>query len=277
MPKGPTPAQRQAFILDWLVKSPSIEVSDICREFGVSEVTARNDLIALERSGRLKRTHGGASSLSRTMVLAYPEERASRNVTAKDLIGRAAARLVADGDTIIVDIGTTALEFTKQLAGKRGVEMITADVAIATYASFSLPNLGVTLPGGTLMPGHLYLAGPLTLDGMSDLHADIAFVSADAFHVDHGLTVVHDFSSIIKRTYLKNARRRVLLLDSSKFGKTSLYRFADLDGFDVVVTDRDPEGYLARAVAASPRKPRIVIAGDDEPPNRNDGLPERLG
>lgn len=262
MPRDTSPQERQAFIMDWLVKSPRVTVADICLEFGVSEVTARHDLIALERSGRLKRTRGGAVSLSRTMVLSYPEERASRNVAAKDLIGRAAANLVHEGDTIIVDIGTTTLEFTKALAGKRGVSIITADVAIASYASFNLPNLGVILPGGTLRPGHLYLAGPLTLDGMTDLHADAAFVSADAYAPGHGFTVQHDFSASIKRIYLRNAHRRIMLLDSSKVGKTSFFRYSDLEDFDAIVTDADPGNQLARAVRQASRQPRLIVAGD---------------
>lgn len=262
MARDTTPEERQALIMDWLVKSPTVTVADICREFGVSQVTARHDLIVLERSGRLKRTRGGAVSLSRTMVLSYPEERAGRNVAAKNLIGEAAARLVSEGDTVIVDIGTTTLEFVKQLAGKRNVSIITADVAIASYASFNLPDLGIILPGGTLRPGHLYLAGPLTLDGMSDLHADAAFVSADAYATGHGFTVQHDFSASIKRIYLRNARRRYMLLDSSKVGKTSFFKYSDLEDFDAVVTDADPGGQLARDIEGSTRRPRLIVAGE---------------
>ena len=261
-----TPEERQAYIMDCLVKSPSIQIADICATFGVSEVTARHDLMVLERSGRLKRTRGGAVSLSRTMVLSYPEERAGRNVPAKEAIGRAAAALVSDGDTIIADIGTTILQFVKCLATKRALDMITADVAIASYANFNLPNVRVTLPGGTLRTGHLYLAGPLTLDGMAGLFADTAFVSADAYHPDHGFTVRHDFSASIKRLYLANARRRVMLIDASKYRTTSFFRYADVGDFDAIVVDTDPEGVMREALARAARPPQLIVADElDEP------------
>lgn len=261
MPRDNTSAaERQRFIMDWLTDHPSISVTDITGRFGVSEVTARHDLDALESSGRVRRVRGGAVSRGRSLALTYPEERAKFNAEAKDAIGRAAAGFVSDGDVIIADIGTTSFSFVQQLADKRGITIITGDLAIANYVSYNLPDADVLLLGGILRKGHLYTAGSLTLDSMAKLYADKAFVGADGFHPERGFTVEHDFSVSIKQRYLANARQRFMLLDASKFGKTSFFQFADLSDFDVLVTDADPEGELGRAVAGAHDGPELVVA-----------------
>lgn len=261
MPRDNTSAaERQRFIMDWLTDRPSISVADITGRFGVSEVTARHDLDALELSGRVRRVRGGAVSRGRSLSLSYPEERARLNVEAKNAIGRAAADFVSDGDVIIADIGTTSFSFVSQLTGKRGITIITGDLAIANYVSYNLPDADVLLLGGILRKGHLYTAGSLTLDSMARLYADKAFVSADGFHPERGFTVEHDFSVSIKQRYLANARQRLMLLDGSKLGKTSFFQFAGLSDFDVLVTDADPEGELGRAIADAHDGPELILA-----------------
>ena len=99
----------------------------------------------------------------------------------------------------------------------------------------------------------------MTLDAMSKLYADKAFLSCDGFHHDHGFTVEHDFSTTIKRAYIANSRQSVMMLDSSKLGRTSFYRFSTMDDFDYVITDEDPEGYLVKSVDRS-KHALLVIA-----------------
>lgn len=255
-----SPADRQSFILEWLDSNPSIAVSDVQKRFGVSDVTVRHDLIALESAGKVRRVRGGAVSLARTMLMNYPEERINFNVAAKDRIAHAAAGLVEDGDVIIADIGTTAYQFVRQLEDKKGITIITGDLSIAHFASFNLPGAEVMLLGGKVRKEHLYLAGAMTLDAMSKLYADKAFLSCDGFHHDHGFTVEHDFSTTIKRAYIANSRQSVMMLDSSKLGRTSFYRFSTMDDFDYVITDEDPEGYLVKSVDRSKHAPQLVIA-----------------
>ena len=234
-----SPADRQAFILEWLDSNPSIAVSDVQKRFGVSDVTVRHDLIALESAGKVRRVRGGAVSLARTMLMSYPEERINFNVAAKDRIAHAAAELLED---------------------KKGITIITGDLSIAHFASFNLPGAEVMLLGGKVRKEHLYLAGAMTLDAMSKLYADKAFLSCDGFHHDHGFTVEHDFSTTIKRAYIANSRQSVMMIDSSKLGRTSFYRFSTMDDFDYVITDDDPDGYLAESIAHTKHAPQLVIA-----------------
>lgn len=255
-----TPADRQSFILEWLDSNPSIAVSDVQKKFGVSDVTVRHDLVALESAGKVRRVRGGAVSLARTMLMSYPEERINFNVAAKDLIAHAAAEMVEDGDVIIADIGTTAYQFVRHLESKKDITIITGDLSIAHFASFNLPGAEVMLLGGKVRKEHLYLAGAMTLDAMSKLYADKAFLSCDGFHQDRGFTVEHDFSVTIKQAYIANSRQSIMMLDSSKLGRTSFYRFSTMEDFDCVITDADPDGYLAQSVERTKHAPQLVIA-----------------
>lgn len=255
-----TPADRQSFILEWLGSNPSIAVSDVQKKFGVSDVTVRHDLVALESAGKVRRVRGGAVSLARTMLMSYPEERINFNVAAKDRIAHAAAEMVEDGDVIIADIGTTAYQFVRHLESKKDITIITGDLSIAHFASFNLPGAEVMLLGGKVRKEHLYLAGAMTLDAMSKLYADKAFLSCDGFHQDRGFTVEHDFSVTIKQAYIANSRQSIMMLDSSKLGRTSFYRFSTMEDFDCVITDADPDGYLAQSVERTKHAPQLVIA-----------------
>ncbi|WP_158559502.1 MULTISPECIES: DeoR/GlpR family DNA-binding transcription regulator [unclassified Olsenella] len=255
-----TPADRQSFILEWLDSNPSIAVSDVQKKFGVSDVTVRHDLVALESAGKVRRVRGGAVSLARTMLMSYPEERINFNVAAKDRIAHAAAEMVEDGDVIIADIGTTAYQFVRHLESKKDITIITGDLSIAHFASFNLPGAEVMLLGGKVRKEHLYLAGAMTLDAMSKLYADKAFLSCDGFHQDRGFTVEHDFSVTIKQAYIANSRQSIMMLDSSKLGRTSFYRFSTMEDFDCVITDADPDGYLAQSVERTKHAPQLVIA-----------------
>lgn len=255
-----TPADRQSFILEWLDSNPSIAVSDVQKKFGVSDVTVRHDLVALESAGKVRRVRGGAVSLARTMLMSYPEERINFNVAAKDRIAHAAAEMVEDGDVIIADIGTTAYQFVRHLESKKDITIITGDLSIVHFASFNLPGAEVMLLGGKVRKEHLYLAGAMTLDAMSKLYADKAFLSCDGFHQDRGFTVEHDFSVTIKQAYIANSRQSIMMLDSSKLGRTSFYRFSTMEDFDCVITDADPDGYLAQSVERTKHAPQLVIA-----------------
>ena len=255
-----TPADRQSFILEWLDSNPSIAVSDVQKKFGVSDVTVRHDLVALESAGKVRRVRGGAVSLARTMLMSYPEEQINFNVAAKDSIAHAAAEMVEDGDVIIADIGTTAYQFVRHPESKKDITIITGDLSIAHFASFNLPGAEVMLLGGKVRKEHLYLAGAMTLDAMSKLYADKAFLSCDGFHQDRGFTVEHDFSVTIKQAYIANSRQSIMMLDSSKLGRTSFYRFSTMEDFDCVITDADPDGYLAQSVERTKHAPQLVIA-----------------
>lgn len=240
--------ERRAAILDMLEHSASVQVSDLARTFGVSAVTARADLDALEAAGKLRRTHGGAVSLHKALTVSIQDKRINLNVAAKQAIAQTAIELVEDGDSIIVDSGTTALEFVHALTTRRDITVITADVTIANYIDDSLPQTDVILLGGTLRKGHRYLYGPLALRALEVLHADKAFLCPTSLVPNRGLMTNFEQMAQVKSAFIEAASTSIALIDATKVDAGGLMLFAPLERIDVLVMDRDPEGVVARQI-----------------------------
>lgn len=258
--------ERRAAILDMLEHSASVQVSDLARTFGVSAVTARADLDALEAAGKLRRTHGGAVSLHKALTVSIQDKRINLNVAAKQAIAQTAIELVEDGDSIIVDSGTTALEFVHALTTRRDITVITADVTIANYIDDSLPQTDVILLGGTLRKGHRYLYGPLALRALEVLHADKAFLCPTSFVPNRGLMTNFEQMAQVKRAFIEAASTSIALIDATKVDAGGLMLFAPLERIDVLVMDRDPEGVVARQIESCAERgghaPQLMLASN---------------
>ncbi len=259
--------ERRAAILVLLERASSVQVADLSRTLGVSTVTVRADLDALERDGKLRRTHGGAVSLSKTITVSIQDRRVNVNAEAKRTIAREAVRLVSDGDSILVDSGTTALEFVRALAPLADVTVVTADLTVADFIDRSLPAVNVILLGGSVRKGHRYLSGPLTIRSLEMLHPDCAFVCPTSFVPGRGFMTNYAQMAEVKERFLECAASSVVLMDSSKVGAPGLVRFAGPDAADVVISDADPTGALAEELAEAGT--RLILAGET-----GDGAPE---
>lgn len=244
----PGPEERRAAILELLSKKSSIRVAQLARVFGVSRVTARADLDALERDGKLRRTHGGAVSLSHQLTVSVQERRANVNAEAKRAIAQVAAGLVCDGDTLLLDSGTTALEFVRALFASSGFTILTADLTIAEHIDRSMPSCDVVLLGGMLRKAHRYTTGPLALSALASLHARKAFLCPGAYVGGRGFMTDYQSMAELKRAMLSSADERYCLLDASKMGAAGLIRFADVTDFDAIIMDSDPDAAMASAL-----------------------------
>ena len=256
--------ERRAAIMSTLEKTASVQVADLAKTFGVSMVTVRADLDALERDGKLRRTHGGAVSLHKRLTVSVQDRRVNVNVAAKQAIARTAIKLVEDGDSLLVDSGTTALEFVRTLSMRSGITVITADVTIADFIDESLPGVDVILLGGALRKGHRYLYGPLTTGAINTLHPDKAFVCPISLVPSRGFMTNYEQMAEVKTAFLQVARTSVALVDAAKIDASGLIQFAEIGDVDTIVMDRDPEGAVTQAVAELPEgtpRPRIIIAG----------------
>ena len=255
--------ERRTAIMGMLEHGTSVQVADIAQAFGVSTVTARGDLDALAAGGKLRRTHGGAVSLHKTLTVSVQDQRVNVNVDAKQSIARAALKLVRDGDTVFVDSGTTALEFVRMLDMRTGITVITADITIADFIDESLPGVTVIMLGGELRQGHRYLFGPLTMAALGALHADLAVICPGAFVADRGFMTDFPQMAEIKTAAMGVASRSVALMDASKLNARGTYCFAPLDAVDHIVVDQDEKGALSDALSALPegiRRPQLIIA-----------------
>lgn len=241
--------ERRAAILSMLDRAASVQVTQLADAFGVSRVTARADLDALARDGKLRRTHGGAVSLSKTLTVSVQERRINVNVEAKRAIARLAAPLVEDGDSVLVDSGTTALELVRAISGRAGVTVVTDDFTIADYVDRSAPSLDVIMLGGSLRKGHRYTAGPLAMRTLEVLHPRKAFVTPTSYVPGRGLMTNNQDMAELKRAYLTCADRTFVLMDQSKVGAPGLLWFGTLAGVETVVMDADPDGLVAEDAA----------------------------
>ena len=254
--------ERRAAIMEMLEHNASVQVAEIAQTFDVSSVTARADLDALAEAGKLRRTHGGAVSLHKRLTVSTQDRRINVNVAAKQAIAQSAIELVSDGDTLLVDSGTTALEFVRLLDQRDGITVITADITIADYIDESMPSVDVVMLGGALRKGHRYLYGPLTMQALQMIHADLAIMCPGAFVTGCGFTTDFPQMAETKTAMIVAARKSVALMDASKVNGRGMYRFAELTDVNTIVMDRDPEGAVATSIADTTDTdvPTLIIA-----------------
>ncbi len=244
-------AERQRIILELLTQNHTVLVADLCEQFNVSEMTVRRDLRALENEGLLRRTHGGAvSNLGRSYEPPLPV-RSGENTAAKQAIGRAAAELVRDGHSIALDVGTTTLEIVRALSGKHNLTILTASLPIAMEIIGKYPmesDVRLILTGGIVRAGELSLVGDIAIQTYSTLHVDLAFIGAGGVDIDDGMTEYNLEDTQVKQALLKTAQRKILVADSTKFGRTTFASIAPLETIDMVITDADIEPEIVRAL-----------------------------
>jgi DeoR family transcriptional regulator of aga operon len=227
-------------VLEQLQKDGEVSVAELSRDAGVSEMTIRRDLEALERAGALRRVHGGAiSGVSRSYEPPFAL-RVGRRTDAKERIGRLAASLIADGDTAVIDVGSTALEFARALRTASRLTILTPSLRVADELSENA-SLRVIVTGGIARPGELSLVGYLAERAFEELHADVVFLGVGGVDLVAGLTEFNLDDSRVKRAALATARRCVVLADSTKLGRVAFASVSPLDRVDVLVTDSDAD------------------------------------
>jgi DeoR/GlpR family transcriptional regulator of sugar metabolism len=230
-PRHTLPAQRRQEILR-AVRSGSTHVSELAESFGVSEMTVRRDLRRLAREGKLERVRGGAVNASTERPFA---ETVVERFEAKDRIGAAAARLVDDGQTVMIDIGTTTLQVAHHLHG-RDITVVTTSLAVYEELVAD-PAIELILPGGVVRRNYRSLVGVLAEDSLRQLKADILFLGTSAVDAELGVWDSTMVEVPIKRAMIEAAECVALLADAEKFAMAGLVRVCQAAALDNVVTD----------------------------------------
>ncbi|SEO32366.1 DeoR/GlpR family DNA-binding transcription regulator [Actinacidiphila rubida] len=234
-------------------------VAELAALTGASEMTVRRDLEILAGQGVLERYHGGARSL-----LLRGEEppfalRATENSAVKQRIAAEVASLVADGETVVLDSGTTCLEVARTLEQRRLTVMpLSLHSANALTAA---PRLRLIIPGGEPRPGELALTGPLTESALAALRFDTAVLGCCGLTAADGLTAYDLAEAAVKRAAIASARKVIAVADAAKFSRTALAYVAPVTALHTVVTDDRAPGEEVAALAAAGVTVRTVPAG----------------
>ncbi len=221
-----TTYERRQSLLELLRAQPGLRVPEIARMLEISEGTVRNDLNALESEGYLTRVHGGAV-LHETaqQVHAAFGIRHQEHSKEKNWIGAGAAKLVEDGDSILLDASSTAYYLALNLKDRSHLRVVTNGIEVARLLAQN-PTNTVILIGGVVRPDGSSVTGLLSEQIIGELHIQKAFVSCSGFSVERGLTEVHLEEAQLKRKALESARQVFAMVDSSKLGHEDLTIFA---------------------------------------------------
>jgi DeoR family fructose operon transcriptional repressor len=245
-------AERRARILDEVRGTRIVSTEALSRSLAVSGETIRRDLVGLEKQGLLARVHGGAAapSIGTAEEEASFAERASSSREAKDRIGRAAASRVRPGQTVVIDVGTTALAVARALPMDLRATVATCSLLVAAELA-DRPNLEILVSGGRLRSGDMALSNSLAQAFFADLHPDLAFLGSGGVAAGAGLTDYHLDEAMVRRSMVKNAAASFILADSSKLGRVVKHRVVDLSQVTGLITEQEPPADIRSAFDAA--------------------------
>ncbi|MEX0772502.1 MAG: transcriptional repressor AgaR [Balneolales bacterium] len=249
-------AERRNQALKALRAKGQVSVIELSEVLEVSEVTIRKDLEYLEKNNLLIRTHGGAMQNGYLVYDQPIEEKGKLYAGEKSSIGKAAANLLEDGDSIIMDAGTTVLQVARQI-NRRNLTILTNGVNVAMEL-FRLPDVELIMLGGMVRSTSACVVGPYAEQMVQDHSCRKYFLGVDGFDLERGLSTTNTLEAHLNRVMIDAAQETIVVTDSSKFGRRGLSRICDIDRIDTVVTDSGLQDKM-RSILED-RDIRIVIA-----------------
>jgi DeoR family fructose operon transcriptional repressor len=251
--------ERKMKILEFIEEHKKATVAQLCDRFKVSSATIRNDLKNLENAKLLIRTHGGAMVNTKTGLELNSHQKQVQNLEAKRRIAERAIDLIEDGDTIILDTGTTTLELARLVEKRKDITVVTNDLVIALLLEES-SSANVMFMGGLLRRRfHCTITSGHAWDSvLSGLTVDKAFMGVNSLSIDKGATTPDIHQAETKREMISIAVKVILLCDSSKIERNSFAQFADLERIDTVITEKIRENEKKKF---EERGIEIIVAG----------------
>ena len=230
--------ERRRHIVELVKKDGRATVDDLAKRFDISAVTIRGDLEALSRSGAITRSHGGAIPVAHAPQDTPLPVKETRHLPEKRRIGAAAAGMISDGETIILDSGSTTVEIARCIRQRkwRGLTVITNALNIALELS-AIANVRVMMLGGMLRSTSYSLAGPDAEQALSRLSADRLFLGVDGLDAEVGVTTPDPQEASLNTLMIRVSRETIAVLDASKLGQRSLSVIAPVSGLDMMITD----------------------------------------
>lgn len=231
--------ERRARILQELEYNSKVLVTSLSEKLNVSEVTIRKDLNELKRRHLLTRIRGGAMRLPEVRIGkdATIQEKKLKNYKEKRSIGKFAATLINEGETIILDSGTTTMEIAKNLNSFNKLTIITNAIDIAIELS-KYNRFSVILLGGHLRESSYSTVGPLAESTLKIFYCDKLFLGVDSFNIEEGVSTPNIEEANINQTMMSISKETIAVLDSSKFNKRSFAFIAPVNKINTIITDK---------------------------------------
>lgn len=241
------PVERHEAIVEAVSAAQAVSTDELVRRLGVSAETVRRDLALLEEKGALRRVHGGAAPVeSRRVIEPSYSERSMIRHQAKAQLARLAAGLLENGQTVVIDIGTTAVAVAQAIPRGFTGTVVTPSLPVAVELA-DRPEVEVLLAGGRVRPGDLACSSAHAKNFFADIYADIALLGSGGVHAEAGLTDFHLDEIDIRRTIIANSARSYILADSSKVGQVAPYRVCPLSAVTGLITDANTDADVAAA------------------------------
>jgi DeoR family glycerol-3-phosphate regulon repressor len=242
------PQERQLKIIDILRRTGHASVDELVAEFNSSAETIRRDLSALAHSGKIQKVHGGALLPSNQQGEGPFQQRMAENIAAKRMIAEKARNLIAAGDTLLIDTGSTTLIFAEEIASIKDLTVITNSAEIAKIIAAAKNNSKVFLLGGEYNSDNRQTLGAMLTAQLEQFHVQHAILTVGSLNAQVGAADFNVEEAVVARAMLQRAKNSILLVDSSKFNHAGLFVVAKLDQFDQLVCEVEPDQALKTAL-----------------------------
>ncbi|WP_082233432.1 DeoR/GlpR family DNA-binding transcription regulator [Halobacillus massiliensis] len=227
-------AERQKVILDLLNEQQTVKLKDITEATGASDSTIRRDLDLLERAGKLRRIHGGASLRRPASEELSMGEKISKFYEEKKSISRMAADLIKDGECIYIDAGSTTFEMIQFLADK-DITVVTNGLShMNALTELYIPTYMI---GGYVKEHTRAIIGTMAVNSLKQFRFDQCFMGVNGITVEHGFTTPDPEEAAVKRTALSLSQKKYFVADSSKFGEVTFSQIADIEEAQIITND----------------------------------------
>lgn len=229
--------ERRQEILHLLDIKGSVHVTDLSKELNVTEETIRRDLDILNQRKLLKRTHGGAVpvEINNKIELSF-NIRQNKKIKEKKQIAAKTIELIEEGDTIFLDASSTSLFLAKEIKKINNITVITNSIRIIFELS-NASNITIISTGGILRPNSLSFVGPLANETIQKYFADKLFTSCKGISIEHGATDSNELEIEVKKNMIHQAKKVIIISDSTKLNEVSLTQFASIEDIDTIITD----------------------------------------
>ncbi len=237
--------ERHQVILDLLSKNRVVKVQELMATFNVSIETVRRDLDYLESQGFLRKVYGGAVISKKLAEEPSYSVREVVHLEEKRQIGIKCAELVENGETLIIDLGTTTLEVAKNLKQKKNLTIITNSINIALEL-INVKDFRVFVAGGRLRYGDLSCSGFLTSDFLKQFNVDKAIIGVGGITLKDGISDYHVEEAGTRRLMIERSNKVIAVADYSKFGVKAFTKVCDLSNVDILITDWNVDKHLLK-------------------------------